>query len=221
MAGKRSYADGCAFAQALDIVGERWALLVIRELVFGPKRFTDLKTDLSGIATNVLTQRLTELEAAGIVTRRDLPRPARGQVYDLTAWGRDLAPIFRVMGKWAARSPLLRMGLPLSVNAAVLSLGAMFDPSRAGGLELRLEARLSGMPFALDVADRRLSVEPGLHPAPDVVVTGDQNLFLPLLYAGMPVEAALEQGLQVTGDVEVLRRFAGLFPMPEPAPLPV
>jgi len=220
MAGKRRYEDGCAFAQALDLVGERWALLVIRELVFGPKRFTDLKADLTGIATNVLSQRLTDLEQAGIVVKKELPPPARVQVYDLTDWGRDLAPIFRVMGRWAARSPHLKTGWPLSVNAALLSLGAMFDAARAEGFAAGIELRLDGQPFAVTVRDGRLTVDPGLHEAPDVVVTGDQNSLLPVLYAGMPLNDAMRSGLRVTGDVGVLRRFATLFPMPAPAPLP-
>ncbi|MBF9036349.1 transcriptional regulator [Rhodobacterales bacterium HKCCE2091] len=221
MAGKRRYEDGCAFAQGLDVVGERWALLVVRELMFGPKRFSDLKSDLTGIATNVLTQRLTDLEAAGVISRRDLPPPTRGRVYALTDWGRELAPVIEVMGRWSARNPRLQFGWPLSVSAAMMSLGSMFDPSRAEGVEAALQFDFGGELFAVTVADRRLRVDPGRHPAPQVTVTGDQNELLPVLYAGMPVAEAEANGLAVEGDREVLRRFATLFPMPDPAPLPV
>lgn len=219
MAGKRRYEDGCAFAQGLDLVGERWALLVIRELVFGPKRFTDIKRDLSGIATNVLSQRLTDLEEAGVILRRDLPPPARATVYDLTAWGRELVPVFKVMGRWAARSPHLRGGLPLSVNAALLSLTAMFRPGRSKGFEAALEMRFDGLPFTVTVAGRQLAVEPGHHPDPQVVITGDQNILLHVVYMRLPLDEAMAQGLRIEGDMAVMERFATLFPMPQPAPL--
>src|ERR671919_409087 len=101
---KRHYEDACATAHAMDLVGERWALLVMRELMLGPKRFSDLRADLPGISANVLTQRLEGLEAAGIVVRRKLPPPASSQVYELTRWGYESEPIFQALGRWAARS---------------------------------------------------------------------------------------------------------------------
>src|SRR5690349_6581894 len=136
MERKRSYDDGCAFAQALDLVGERWALLIMRELMFGARRFTDLKQSLPGIATNILTQRLGGLEAAGILRQVDLPRPARGRAYALTPWGLEFREPLRVMGAWAARSPHLRFEHRLSPAAAMLSLGSMFDPDRARDLRV-------------------------------------------------------------------------------------
>lgn len=217
MERKRSYDDGCAFAQALDLVGERWALLVMRELMFGPRRFTDLKESLPGIATNVLTQRLQGLEAAGVVRQVDLPRPARGKAYALTAWGREFREPLRVMGAWASRSPHLRFDRPLSAAAAMLSLGSMFDADRAAGLEVALDLRLPDGDFALRVEAGRLSVEPGRLPAPEAVVSGDQNALLPVLYAGKPVEAALADGsLRIEGDAGALARLAGAFRSPEP-----
>src|SRR5690349_23072333 len=104
MATKRSYEDGCAAAHALDLIGERWALLVVRELVLGPKRFTDLRAGLPGISPNVLTQRLEELEAAAIVQRRKLPPPASAWVYELTDWGLELESVIMALGRWGARS---------------------------------------------------------------------------------------------------------------------
>src|SRR5215217_4721087 len=105
MSGKRSYEDGCATAHALDLVGERWALLVVRELLLGPKRFTDLRAGLPGISPNVLTQRLHDLEQFAIVRRRKLPPPFGSWVYELTDWGRQLEPVIIQLGRWGARSP--------------------------------------------------------------------------------------------------------------------
>ena len=99
---KRSYNQYCGIARALDLIGERWALLVIRELVLGPKRFTDLRRGLPDIATNVLSQRLRELEQDGIVTRRQLPPPAASNVYELTEYGQELVPIMLALGRWGA-----------------------------------------------------------------------------------------------------------------------
>ncbi|MFQ6708458.1 helix-turn-helix transcriptional regulator, partial [Bordetella pertussis] len=117
MAGKRSYEDGCAGAHALDLVGERWALLVVRELLLGPKRFTDLRKGLPGISPNVLTQRLTELEAVAVLRRRKLDPPAGAWVYELTDWGRELEPVILQLGKWGARSPALPREAGLSVDS--------------------------------------------------------------------------------------------------------
>src|SRR3954451_22505989 len=121
-ASRRSYEDACGAAHALDLVGERWALLVMRELMLGPKRFSDLRESLPGISANVLTQRLEGLEAAGILMRRKLPPPAATQVYELTEWGYESEPIFQAMGRWAARSPSHDPTLPFSTASLVLSM---------------------------------------------------------------------------------------------------
>lgn len=214
---KRSYDDGCAFAQALDLVGERWALLIVRELMFGPKRFTDLKQDLPGIATNVLAQRLVGLEEAGVLQQVDLPRPARGKAYALTPWGLAFREPLRVMGTWASRSPHLRFDHPLSAAAAMLSLGSMFDEGKAGGLRVAVDLRLPDGDFAIRVEDGTLSVEPGRNPDPACVVSGNQNALLPVLYAGQSIEAALADGsLKIEGDKDALARLAAAFLGPKP-----
>jgi DNA-binding HxlR family transcriptional regulator len=214
---KRSYEDGCAFAQALDLVGERWALLLMRELMFGPRRFTDLKESLPGIATNVLTQRLAGLEAAGILRQVDLPRPARGRAYALTSWGLAFREPLRVMGTWASRSPHLRFDRPLSAAAAMLSLGSMFDPDRARDLRAVVDLRLPDGDFALRVEKGQLSVETGRNPDPDCILSGDQNALLPVLYAGKPLQAAIQDGsLRLDGDATALERLALAFRSPEP-----
>src|SRR3954464_7006515 len=103
-ASRRSYEDACGAAHALDLIGERWALLVMRELMLGPKRFSDLRSDLPGISANVLTQRLEGLGASALLARRRLPPPASTQVYELTPWGYEAEPIVQSLGRWAARS---------------------------------------------------------------------------------------------------------------------
>lgn len=111
---RRRYDDACGVAHALELIGERWALLVVRELLLGPKRFSDLRADLAGISANILTQRLDQLETAGVLYRRKLPPPASTQVYELTRWGYESEPMIQALGRWAARSPAHDPRLPLS-----------------------------------------------------------------------------------------------------------
>lgn len=213
MERKRSYDDGCAFAQALDLVGERWALLVVRELMFGARRFSDLKRTLPGIATNVLSQRLAGLEDAGIVQQVDLPRPARGRAYALTPWGLAFREPLRVMGAWASRNPRLAFDHPLSAAAAMLSLGSMFDAGKARGLAVAVDMRFPEGEFRVVVREGELSVEAGACGTADATVTGDQNAVLAVLYGGAAPE---DVGLGVEGDEAALGRLAGAFGAPVP-----
>ena len=135
MATKRTYCEACAAAHALDLVGERWALLVVRELLLGPKRFTDLRAGLPGVSPNVLAQRLRELEEAAVVRRRKLPPPAASRVYELTEWGMELEPVIVSLGRWGARSPLRPQDAGMSVDSLILSFRAMFDARAADGRE--------------------------------------------------------------------------------------
>jgi len=217
---KRSYDDGCAVAQIMDVIGERWALLVMRELMFGPKRFTDLRADLPGISANVLTQRLEGLEAAGIVTRRRLPPPAGSQVYGLTDWGAEAEILFRVIGRWAARSPFLAPA-PMSVNSAILSMRTMFSGARAGDLRCTFALELSGVEFALSVTDGTLTVEPGRAAHPDARIGGSPDMLVRALYGGESVEALTAEGaLRVEGDAALVQRWCDCFPLPDRAPAP-
>src|SRR5215468_6255857 len=142
MEAKRSYGDGCGIAHALDLIGERWALLVVRELLLGPKRFTDLRAGLPNASPNVLSQRLRELEQAAIVRRRKLPPPAGSWVYELTDWGRELHPTMILLGSWALRSPTFPEDAPVGDDSVVLSLQTFFDPAAAKDLNARYELRL-------------------------------------------------------------------------------
>ncbi|MGH6659483.1 MAG: winged helix-turn-helix transcriptional regulator, partial [Sphingomicrobium sp.] len=138
---KRSYDDACGTAHALDLIGERWALLVLRELMLGPRRFTELKSDLPGISSNVLAQRLVELERRGLARKLRLPPPASVQVYEATEWGLEAEPIVQALGRWAARSPRHDPTLPISGVSILLSFRTMIDPHRARGIDARIGFR--------------------------------------------------------------------------------
>jgi DNA-binding HxlR family transcriptional regulator len=217
MTRKKPYDDGCATAHALDIIGERWALLIVRELVPGPKRFSDIKEALPGISTNILAVRLTELEENHILVRKKLPPPAASQVYELTAWGADLEPLIKEIGRWAARSPSMTPGKPMSAASVMLSFRTMFAAAKAGDADLSLALILNGVPHRARVAHGSLSVEIGEVANPDVTVVGDPNLLAGIVYGGLSLKHAIAAGLKVSGDRAVLMRFAGLFPLPDKA----
>lgn len=214
----RRYDDACGTAHALDLVGDRWALLVVRELMLGPRRFSDLRAGLPGISANVLTQRLDELEGAGILTRRKLPPPAAVGVYELTPWGYESEPIFQAMGRWAARSPAHDPTLPFSATSLVLSLRTMFDPGRADGLALRVGMRVDGEDYLAVVEDGGLQAAREPFGAADAVLAGPAAVLAGLIYGGVPLAALEASGaLAVEGDREAVERFAGLFPLPPKA----
>ena len=148
---RRTYGDSCGIARALDIVGERWALLIVRELVLGPKRFTDLRAGLPKAGPDMLAARLRELEAAGVVRRRTLPPPAGSRVYELTEWGAELAPVLISLGRWGSRAPLPPAAAPLGVDAAIVALQTTFDPGAAAGVRGRLAIGLGDQVFSLAV----------------------------------------------------------------------
>src|SRR4051812_4746311 len=134
-------------------------MLVLREMMYGPRRFSELKADLPGISANVLTQRLTELERRGLVRKVRLPPPASVQVYEATRWGLEAAPVIGQMGKWAARSPLHDPTLPISHVSVMMSLQTMLDPALAGALSARLGFRLGEATYVATLDRGRLEVE--------------------------------------------------------------
>src|SRR4051794_12705 len=165
MATKRTYGDRCGVARALDLVGERWALLVVRELLLGPKRFTDLRTGLPHVGPDVLAQRLRELEQSGIVRRATLPPPAGSRVYELTERGRRLEEVVVALGRFGSVAPFPPGDAQIGVDAVVIALKSLFDPTAADGLTASYELRLGEQRFALEVADGRLGVQRGEAPA--------------------------------------------------------
>ena len=214
----RSYDDGCAAAHALDLVGERWALLVVRELLLGPKRFTDLRSGLPGASPNVLSQRLRELEGTGVVRRRKLPPPAASKVYELTEWGLELEPVIVRLGRWGARSPSKPRDAALGVDSLILSLRTMFDPRAGEGLTASYELRLGEDRFRAEVAEGRFEVERGTADRPDAIVEADSVTLAGLVYEGRDLAEAIRSGeVRIEGDGSAVECFLRLFPLPEPA----
>ncbi|HKI66637.1 MAG TPA: winged helix-turn-helix transcriptional regulator [Solirubrobacterales bacterium] len=220
MAGKRSYGEACRFAYALDLVGERWALLVVRELLLGPKRFTDLREGLPHASPNILSERLRELEANGIVRRRDLPPPAATHVYELTEWGAELEPIVTRLGAWGARSPVPPESREIGPDSIVLALRSLFDPAQANGLEGSYELRVGGDPYTVRVVAGGLELQRGEAEDPAVAIAApDAGTLAAVLTGQLPVEQAVASGaVEVEGGKRDARRFLALFPMPEPCP---
>lgn len=213
--GRRSYDDACAAAHALDLVGERWALLVIRELMTGPKRFSDLRSGLPGISANVLTQRLEGLEAIGVLVRRTLPPPSAARVYELTEWGYDAEPIFQALGRWAARSPYHDPTLPFSAASLVLSLRTMFDPATAEGIDARIGFRIGSETYAARIAAGEFEIDAGGLDGVDVVFAGTPPVLAAAIYAGQPLDALEADGaLEIEGDRSLATRFTRCFPLP-------
>jgi len=219
MATMRTYCDGCAAAHALDLIGERWALLVVRELLLGPKRFTDLRAGLPNVSPNVLAQRLRELEQAGVVRRRKLPPPAASRVYELTDWGEELEPVITQLGRWGARSPSRPRDAGLGVDSLILSFRTMFDPAAADGLRASYELRLGEDRFRVVVADGRLEVVRGSADRPDASIETDAGTLAALVYDDRELAEALRSGdVKIEGDELAVERFLELFPLPVPAP---
>lgn len=210
--GRRWYQDACGAALALEFLGERWSILIVRELLLGPRRFGELRGGLIGVSANILSQRLAGLEADGVVRRRRLPPPASVQVYELTAWGREAEPIVMALGRWALRSPTHDPTLPMTAVALMLSLRMLLVPERVGDFRATLGFRLGEDGYCVRVTRDGLAIAPGDPADSDAAFEGHPNAFLPLFYGGQPLEAA---DVRVSGDGQVAERFAGLFALPE------
>lgn len=219
---RRTYSQYCGLAQALDLVGERWALLVIRELLFGPKRYSDLQARLPGISTSVLASRLQELEAAGLVRARELVPPAASTVYELTSTGRRLEEAILALGRWGGAT----LGRPTPDRAfhpawALLALRASFHPERAAGLGGAYELRIDGEVFTVRIERRRVEIVEG--PATDAraALTTDVDTFLELgLGETSPAEAAAGGRASVEGDAGALGPLFDAFRFPAAEGLP-
>ncbi|MGE0221728.1 MAG: winged helix-turn-helix transcriptional regulator [Acetobacteraceae bacterium] len=220
-AARRRYDDACAAAHALDLVGDRWALLVMRELMMGPKRFSDLREGLPGISANVLTQRLEELEVVGVLTRHRLPPPTSAQVYELTAWGYEAEPVLQALGRWAARSPAHDPTLPLSTTSFLLSLRTMIDPARAAGIDALVGLRLDGETFLARLRQGAIAITRDAPAGADVVFTASAAVLARAIYGGAPLQGLEASGeLRVEGDHALAERFITLFPLPPKADQP-
>lgn len=207
---KRRYDDACGLAHALELVGERWAMLVLRELAYGPRRFSELKADLAGISANVLAQRLTEMESRGLVRKARLKPPASVQVYAATQWGLEAVPIIAALGRWAARSPLHDPTLPMSPVSVMMSLETMFDPGLVpDGFETDAAFVLRGVDFHGRLHSGRFRVERGSPQSFDFRLTAEPERLVAVVYGGAPLES-----VAVEGDMAAAERFVSLFPLP-------
>lgn len=205
----RSYRQYCGLAKALDVVGDRWTLLIVRELLLlGPSRYTDLRNGLPGIATNLLVDRLRELEEAGVVERVDAPPPVATTLFRLTSRGEALAPVIKALGAWAGptlaspdRDDEFRshwLALPLELH--------LVDRSPARG-PVSIEVRTGDRPIVIEVANGDVRVHPGAAAAPDAIVTGAPDHVLAALLGRVSLATARRRGVRFEGDEAVLERL--------------
>ena len=215
----RTYGQFCGLARAMELVGERWGLLVVRDLVVGPKRFTDLRRGLPRIPTNILAARLKELEAAGIVRRRLLPRPAAAVVYELTEYGQELEDIVLRLGLWGARS--LGEARPediVTTDSLILALRATFLPEAARELRARYVLRLGEIVVHARIDHGTLEAGEGALPEADLVIETGPAIRALLAGELSPGEAVESGSVRLSGKRDLLARFVEVFHIP-PAPL--
>jgi DNA-binding HxlR family transcriptional regulator len=214
----RTYGQFCGVAHAMELVGERWALLVVRDLIPGPKRFTDLRNGLPRIPTNILSARLKELEGSGVIQRRLLPRPQGSVVYELTDYGRELEDVVLRLGLWGARS----LGRPrpddvVTADSLIMALRTTYVPDAAGGLHVGYELRVGDVVVHARIDDGALEVARGPLPDPDLVIETGAELRALLAREIGPGEAGAGGHVRLTGDSALLERFVEVFRIP-PAP---
>ena len=197
----RTYGDACGIARALDVVGDRWALLVVRDLLLGPKRFTDLRAGLPNVSPDVLSQRLRELEAGGLLARRRLPPPAAAQVYELTARGRALEPVLLELGRWGTSVPFPDGEIAFGPDSAMLALKTVFDPTAATGAAESYEFRFGEQHFHARVSDGALAITRGPADDPDATIETDPPTLAAVLWRGQD------------SDQPALARLRELFPI--------
>lgn len=213
---RRWYQDACGTALAMDIVGERWTLLIMRELLLGPRRFGEIRGALVGLSANVLTQRLEGLEQASVIRRRQLPSPANAQVYELTRWGRAAEDAIFALSRWAAGSPAHDVTLPLSNTAFMLSLKTMIDRTRARGLDMALGFRIGGDPFRATIVDGGLEIERADPAGAEVIFEGLPSPLAAVFYGAAPLVQTQAVGMvAVTGDIARAQAFVDCFSLPD------
>jgi DNA-binding HxlR family transcriptional regulator len=204
----RSYGDQCGVARSLDVIGERWALLVVRELLLGPKRFNDLLAGLPGASPNVISQRLRDLTESGVIRQRDLGPPARVRVYELTDWGRDLEPVVLHLGQWGSRAPLPE-DAHWGLDSLLIALQATADPAVVNG---RYELRVGPEVFTVDGTSGSVKVRRGTADRPEATVTTDADTLHDTALGLRPFAAAAESGeLRFDGDPKAVSGLTGLL----------
>jgi DNA-binding HxlR family transcriptional regulator len=213
---KRSYGQYCALAKTLDVVGGRWSMLIIRELMAGPRRFRDLTDGLPGIGTNLLTDRLRQLQDGDVVRKRALPPPAGSTVYELTERGRELIPIMEGLARWGyAEMGSLGKGDEFRVHWLMMAGKRAFDPGTGGGDRITCEMRTSES----DVAHFRIDggefeILHGPADDPDLSLSGEPSALIDLVSGAVPLEDAIADGIELEGDPSTLRRLLAMFGQP-------
>ena len=210
---RKDYEQTCGLARALDVVGERWTLLIVRDLLLGPKRFTDLLEGLPGIPPSLLSARLKEMQAAGVVTKEVLPPPAASTVYRLTEVGAELEHAVLALGRWGVRFGRPPRATDTSKPGSLpIALRALFQPDAAAGVHESYELRIPGGPIRLTVDDRVLRIEQGAAEHPRVVLTGKQRPVMTLLAGQLAAGDAVRRGeVEIDGDRKALARLVTMF----------
>lgn len=212
VAVRRTYGQYCGFARALELIGERWALLIVRDLLIGPKRFSDIQRGLPGIPSNILTTRLNELEASGLIARRALARPGRGVAYELTESGTELENVVFALGRWGAQHlGEARPGEIITEDSIATALRTTFRPEAAGKSRLTYLLRLGQVEVHARIAEGSIAVGRGDVPKPDLVIETGSALRALLAREISPAEALKKRLLRVTGDRRLLDRFVKMF----------
>jgi len=204
----RSYQQYCALARALDVIGDRWTLLIVRELLIGEARYSDLLKGLPGIATNLLATRLTELEGAGLVTRELVPPPATATVFRLTPRGAALRPVVYEMGRWAA--PLMTPPGPgehMRARWIALPIEMYLRDRTPGAKPVAVQIDGGDEPIVIETKDGEVRARTGTVPRPDVFITGSPALALALLLGKVSLTDAKTRGIKFKGNVKILDRL--------------
>ena len=205
----RSYGQYCGLAKALDVVGDRWSLLIVRELLtLGPSRYTDLRRGLPGIATNLLADRLRELEQAGVIEREEAPPPVATILFRLTARGEALEPVLEALGRWAG--PLMgTLGANDLYRSHWLALPVRLylTDRRPNRRPVTIQVQSGDQPMIVETVDGRARARPGTAAKPDAVVSGTPDLVLGVLSGRLTLSAARARGLSFQGDFEAVRRL--------------
>jgi DNA-binding HxlR family transcriptional regulator len=216
---RRLYQQHCGLAHALDLVGDRWTLLIVRDLLAGPRRYTDLASSLVTVASNLLADRLRQLEADGLVRRTRLPAPAESLVvYELTALGESLGESLEALARWGMRTlPVTTEGRAFRASWLVLALRARFRSDEAAGVREAYEFRIGRDVVHLRVADGTAEAGLGSANSPAVVVDADADTFLALVAGAIGPDEAVRRGASIHGDPAALARMARILPPPPTA----
>lgn len=210
----RWYGDACGAAFAMELIGERWAVPIIREMMLGARRFGEIRAELPGLSAKTLTERLESLEGTGIVRRETLPPPASVQVYRLTEWGLALEPVTQELGRWAVRSTLHDPTLPITPVSLMLSMRTMIVAQRIGDLRLTALLAVGDKHFTARLEPGELVIHPAAEgdPAPDLRFSAEAGL--PFLAAFYGKRAPETVGLRIEGDPALSQKFIDLFSLP-------